>query len=89
MKFRVIFRFAKIHTFKSTIIGKYWDDIMVYSHSPELYKLVKTNELEKVQIKKLIEYVLKSKREDGDIWPVLLCKQCCEFYENTGIYYLK
>ncbi|KAJ3271894.1 hypothetical protein HDV01_006108 [Terramyces sp. JEL0728] len=56
--------------------------IMVYTHHPELFHLGKS-ELQDTQIRNFIENVVKSKRQDGDIWPVLLCKQLTEYYENT------
>lgn len=71
-----------IHNYNPTVINKYWQDIMVYTHNPELFHLGKT-ELQDTQIRNFIESVIKSKRQDGDIWPVLLCKQLTEYYENT------
>ena len=36
-------------------------------------------------VRKLVAGVVKAKREDGDIWPSLLTRQLCEFYENQDL----
>nr|KAJ3420334.1 hypothetical protein HK105_005799 [Polyrhizophydium stewartii] len=36
-------------------------------------------------VRRLITGVIKAKREHGDIWPSLMTRQCCEFYESLDM----
>ncbi|XJO75061.1 hypothetical protein BDV3_005791 [Batrachochytrium dendrobatidis] len=83
----------------SSTVEKYWDDVMLNSNYPDYYTLgyrdephssTNDDELMNVQnnekgVRKLVAGVVKAKREDGDIWPSLLTRQLCEFYENQDL----
>ncbi|KAJ1343011.1 hypothetical protein BSLG_002436 [Batrachochytrium salamandrivorans] len=89
---------TKVPSPPSSIVSKYWDDVMMSSHEPESYVLGHPDETssadgklgtasshgqhEDKAIRKLVLGVVKAKREQGDIWPSLLTRQCCEFYES-------
>jgi malonyl-CoA decarboxylase len=74
-----------IHHLKSSIIKQYWDDVLNYSHRPEFYNPMSSTTHSQTNIQKLVQQIVKSRREDGDIWPTLLCKQFCEFYTNANL----
>ena len=69
----------------SVLVAEYWDDVMKYSKDPDSFTL--GHETHKrtdyKTIRTLITRVIKTKREDGDIWPSLLCREVCEFYEQS------
>lgn len=77
-----------IHQLKSSIISQYWDDVIKHAHQPEFYlKKRKQNQMNiaPLEIHKLIGQIIRTKREDGDIWPALLCKQFTEYYSLLDI----
>jgi hypothetical protein len=74
----------RIHHLKSSIIQQYWDDVMKYSHEREV-PIRKHKAIPPSEIQRLVQQIVKSKREDGDIWPTLLCKQFCDTYCSLDI----
>ncbi|KAI8921804.1 malonyl-CoA decarboxylase-domain-containing protein [Entophlyctis helioformis] len=81
----------------SAVVAEYWDDVMKYSHQPDDYTLGHASDghaagdaAAKIQpdetaVRQLLMGVIKAKREQGDIWPCLLTRQCCEFYEGLDM----
>jgi hypothetical protein len=67
------------------VVAKYWEDVIKYSREPEFYLLPNHRKglsiMTSNEIKKLIDQIISTKRQDGDLWPALLCRQFCENYE--------
>ena len=44
-----------------------------------------TRTLDMGHFSKLVAALVRTRREQGDIWPTLLTKQCVEFYERLDM----
>ncbi|KAI8825007.1 malonyl-CoA decarboxylase-domain-containing protein [Fimicolochytrium jonesii] len=83
----------------TALVSAFWRDIMKFAREPALYSLGHTNGVGTTLtpsvadgekgLRRLLEATMLSRREQGDILPSLLARQCCEFYESLDLSHRK